>query len=64
MVYPCADTGKDSSALILLFLDLSAFPKYVALRSEFSSNLIVLNILTVYLHTHLNIPPLICLAFD
>ena len=36
--------GKDSSALILSFLDLSEFPKYVVLRSEFSSNLIVLNI--------------------
>ena len=30
MVYPCSDMGKDSSALNLLFLDLSAFPKYVA----------------------------------
>ena len=44
MVYPCSDMGNDSSALILLFFDLSAFPKYVVLRSEFSSNLVVLNI--------------------
>ena len=44
IVYPCSDTGKDSSALILLFLGLSAFPKYVVLKSEFSSNLVVLNI--------------------
>ena len=44
MIYPCCDMGKDSSALILLFLDLSVFPKYVVLRSEFSSNLVVLNI--------------------
>ena len=39
-VYPCSDI-KDSSALILLFLDRSAFPNYVVLRSEFSSNLVV-----------------------
>ena len=44
MVCPSSDMGKDSSALILLFLDLSTFPKYVVLRSEFSSNLVVLNI--------------------
>ena len=44
MVYPCSDMGNDSSALILLFLDLSAFSKYVVLRSEFSTNLVVLNI--------------------
>ena len=44
MVYPCSDMGKDSSALILLFLDLSAFPKYMVLRSEFPSNLVVLDI--------------------
>ena len=36
--------GKDSSTLILLFLDLSAFPKYVVLRSEFLLNLVVFNI--------------------
>ena len=36
--------GKDSSALILSFLDLSYFPKYVVLRSEFSSDLVVFNI--------------------
>ena len=35
--------GKDSSALILSFLDLSDFPKYVAFRSEFLSNLVVFN---------------------
>ena len=44
MVYPCSDMGKDSSALSLLFLDLAAFPRYVVLRSEFSSNLVVLNV--------------------
>ena len=33
--------GKDSSTLSLLFLDLSDFPKYVVLKSEFSSNLMV-----------------------
>ena len=44
MVYPCSDMGKDSSALIFLFLDLSAFLKYVVLRSEFLSNPVVLNI--------------------
>ena len=36
--------GKDSSALRLSFLDLSDFPKYVVLTSEFSSNLVVFNI--------------------
>ena len=44
MVYPCSDMGKDSSALILLFFDLSVFPKYVVLRFELSSDLVVLNI--------------------
>ena len=43
-VYPCSDMGKDSSALSLSFLDLSEFPRYVVLRSEFSSNLVVFNI--------------------
>ena len=43
-VYPCSDIGKDSSAFILSFLYLSDFPKYVRLRSEFLSNLVVLNI--------------------
>ena len=36
-MYPCSDMGKASSALCLSFLDLSDFPKYVVLRSEFSS---------------------------
>ena len=36
--------GKDFSALILSFLDLSDFPKYVVLRSKFLSNLVVFNI--------------------
>ena len=44
IVYPCSDIGKDSSTLILLSLDLSHFPKYVVLRSEFSSNPVVFNI--------------------
>ena len=35
IMYPCSDIGNDSSALILLFLDLSTFPKYVVLKSEF-----------------------------
>ena len=35
MVYLCSDMGKDSSALILIFLDLSAFPRYVVLRFVF-----------------------------
>ena len=43
-VYPCSDMGKDSSALSLSFLDLSHFPKYVVLRYEFSSNLVVFTI--------------------
>ena len=42
-VYPCSDMGKDSSTLILSFLDLSDFPKYVVLTSEFSSNFVVFN---------------------
>ena len=42
---------------------MSAFPKYVVLRSKFSSNLVELNI-SVYLHTHLNILPFIQLVFD
>ena len=33
--------GKHSSALSLSFLYLSDFPKYVVLKSEFSSNLVV-----------------------
>ena len=43
-MYPCSGMGKDSSALILSFLDLSDFPNYVVLRSEFSSNLVVFTI--------------------
>ena len=43
MVYPCSDIGNDSSALTLLILDVSTFPTYVVLQSEFSSNLVVLN---------------------
>ena len=43
-VYPCCDMGKDSSALSLSFLDLSDFPRYVVLKSEFSSDLVVLTI--------------------
>ena len=35
---------NDSPALILLFLIMSTLPKYVVLKSEFSSNLVVLNI--------------------
>ena len=35
---------KDSSALSLSFLALSDFPKYVVLKSEFSTNLVVLTI--------------------
>ena len=44
MVYSCPDMEKGSSALIPLSLDLPTFPKYVLLRSEFSSNLVVFNI--------------------
>ena len=33
--------GNNSSALSLSFLDLSDFPKYVVLKSEFSSTLVV-----------------------
>ena len=36
--------GKDASASILSLIDLSGFPKYVVLRSEFSSNLVIFNI--------------------
>ena len=36
--------GKDSSALSLSFLDLFDFPKYVVLKSEFLSNLVVFTI--------------------
>ena len=36
--------GKDSSSLSLSFLDLSDFPKYVVLKSEFSLNLVVFTI--------------------
>ena len=42
-MYPCSDMGKDSSALSLSFLDQSDFPKYELFRSEFLSNLVVLN---------------------
>ena len=38
------DMGKDSSTLSLSFLDLSDFPRYIVLRSEFSSNLEVFGI--------------------
>ena len=51
--------GKDSSALSLSFLALSDFPKYVVLKSEFSSNLVVLTISECILHICLDIPPLI-----
>ena len=44
IVYHSSDIGKDSSALNLLFYDLSTFPKYVVLKFEFSSHLMVLNI--------------------
>ena len=54
---------KDPSALSLSFLDLSDFPKYVMLRSEFSSNLVVsLIFLIEYLHMHPNILPLVYLV--
>ena len=43
-MYPSSDMGKESPALSLSFLDLSDFPKYVVLRSEFSSNLVVFTI--------------------
>ena len=36
--------GKDSSALSLSSLDLSDIPKYVVLKSEFISNLVVFTI--------------------
>ena len=36
--------GKDSSPLRLSILDLSDFPKYVVLKSEFSLNLVVFTI--------------------
>ena len=39
-----SDMGKDSSALSLSFLVLSDFLKYVVLKSEFPSNLVVLTI--------------------
>ena len=42
-MHPCSDVGKDS-ALSLSFLDLSDFPKYEVLRSDFLSNLVVFNI--------------------
>ena len=41
-VYPCFDMGNLSYTLILLALVMSILPKYVVLRSEFSSNLVVL----------------------
>ena len=43
-MYPCSDMGKDSSALSLSFLDLFDFPKYVVLKSQFSSHLVVFTI--------------------
>ena len=36
--------GNDSSALNLLLLPLSTLPRYVVLRSEFSSNLVALTV--------------------
>ena len=36
--------GKDSSALMLSLLDLFDFPKYVVLRSKFSTNLVMFTI--------------------
>ena len=44
IVYLCSDFRNNSSALILLFLIRSTPPKNVVLKSEFSSNLVVLNI--------------------
>ena len=41
-VYPCSDMGNDSSALSLSHFALSDLPKYIVLRSKFSSNLVVL----------------------
>ena len=35
IVHPCSYIGKDSSPLILLFLDLTTFPNCVVLKSEF-----------------------------
>ena len=43
-VYQCSEMGKDSSTLSLSPLDLSDLPKYVVLRSEFSSNPVVFTI--------------------
>ena len=42
IIYPCSDIGNLSSALILLALVIAILPKYVVLKSEFSSNLVVL----------------------
>ena len=56
--------GRDSLALSLSFLDLSDFPRHVVLKSEFSSNLVVLTILTGFPCICLHIFPLIYLVLD
>ena len=43
-VYPCPEMGNDSYTFNLSFLVLSDLPKYVVLKSEFSSNLVVFTI--------------------
>ena len=45
IVYPCSDIENDSSALILLVIHVFIFPKYVVLKSEFSSNLVLYKII-------------------
>ena len=40
----CSDVGNLSSTLILQALVVSTIPKYIVLKTEFSSNLVVLNI--------------------
>ena len=44
IVYPYSDIRNDPSALILLFLNLPTFPKYVVLKSDFSPHFVVFNI--------------------
>ena len=43
-VYPCSEMGKDYSAFNLSFLVLSDLPKYVVIKSDFLSNLVVFTI--------------------
>ena len=42
-IYPYSDIGNFSSTLIFLALVMFILPKYVVLKSEFSSNVVVLN---------------------